>query len=287
MEDLNVGKQTQVKPFTSNTMEELVELLLEREAKQGQPPLYEARLDHRKVIDKTRDPDPLITLEDRMGENTDLLTVKVYHGNSNNNETLHFPLTDQGALMASGQGVRKKPNGLATIGQLGGLAGMESVEDHVSKTVQQARRDWEFELVRKENAELKKENRELKERTDISGIGEIVENALPVLGPMMDRFTGGQAQGGPGMSGVPQADNVQFGNSATNEALLVGKNMLALKKSFSEDEWKQLTYVLGKLREHKALVPQFALICRDYQAKNQAKTKPETPSENQPKNQDQ
>lgn len=254
-------KQTYVRPYTSSTIEEVLEHLLEKQEEQGEPPYFEAFIDHHKVMAKTQNMDGILNLEDRIKGETDLLTVKIYHGSSNNNATYHYPLTDQGALLANGQGVRKKPQGLATIGGFGGLGSLESVEDHVSKTVQQARREWEFELLRKENQTLKAENKELKERTDIAGLGEILENTLPMLGPVVERFTGGQATG---MGNIPKAGNVQFGSEENNELLLAGRNMLELKKAFEENEWQQLVFMIKTLRTNKQLVPQFAQVCKDY-----------------------
>lgn len=131
-------------PYNSERMNMLKQLLINN-AESGKPTDYEIRVDDMKVVPRTNDVDHFDNHEEFVNEETRKVIVLIYDGTSRRNTQHTFLLKEE-----------KKPQ------QQNTLSGIE-VQKMVSEQLSRHKKEWERELLEKENADLKKKLEEADE----------------------------------------------------------------------------------------------------------------------------
>ena len=135
----------------------LLKQMLVNSTEAGKPTDYEIRVDDMKVVPRTNDIDQFDNHEEFITDETRKVVVLVYDGNSRRNVRYNYKLQEE-----------KQP-----LPQQNGLSGVE-VEKIVSEKLQQEKKQWQQELLEKENKELKKKLSEADEHIDKLSAG--IEN---------------------------------------------------------------------------------------------------------------
>lgn len=169
---------------------------------QGQPKEYDIRVDDLKVVQRTSDPEQFFCHEDFILPDTQEITISLYEGASNRNVRYVFLLNEDAAQSKS----------QAT------LDGFEKMmEDRLEKQQQQ----WNTELLKKENLDLRSKLKEAEEYSEILH-GEIdelkdrkpdyVKNIGAILSGVVEFIAGNPAMmknipGGKALSGLLGANS--------------------------------------------------------------------------------
>ncbi|MEK6614953.1 MAG: hypothetical protein AABZ32_02405 [Bacteroidota bacterium] len=127
----------------------LLKQMLVNSTEAGKPSDYEIRVDDMKVVPRTNDIDQFDNHEEFITDETRKVVVLVYDGNSRRNVRYNYKLQEE-----------KQP-----LPQQNGLSGVE-VEKIISEKLQQEKKQWQQELLEKENKELKKKLSEADEHID-------------------------------------------------------------------------------------------------------------------------
>jgi len=137
-------------PYNSDRMSMLKQLLINN-AESGKPTDYEIRVDDMKVVPRTNDVDQFDNHEEFVNEETRKVIVLIYDGTSRRNTRHTFLLKEE-----------KKPQ------QQNTLSGIE-VQKMVSEQLTRHKKEWERELLEKENTDLKKKLEEADEFIEKQG----------------------------------------------------------------------------------------------------------------------
>lgn len=123
-----------VKEKYSSNRVNLIYQMLCNEAEQAQPKEYDVRVDELKVVSRTSDPERFFQHEDFILPDTRYVTVCLYDGGSRRCTRYVLLLKEEES---------------ATKGALDGI------EHTMGEKLQQERRQWQYELLQKENEDLK------------------------------------------------------------------------------------------------------------------------------------
>lgn len=129
----------------------------------GRPIDYEIIVDGLRAVRRTSDPEEFSDHERFITPETRSIEINLYNGGGNSNEKHIFFLSDE------------------EIKQ--GLSGLE-IDSRISEQVERQRREWQFDLLQKENAELKAEVAELeRENENLEKEKQaLIENQSPLKG---------------------------------------------------------------------------------------------------------
>lgn len=123
----------------------LLKQILLNNAESGKPIDYEIRVDEMKVVQRTNDPEQFDNHEEFVTEETRKIVILFYDGNSRRNTRHTFLRKEE----------EKNP-------QQNTLSGVE-IEKIVSEKLLQEKKQWQQELIEKENKELKEKIEEAEE----------------------------------------------------------------------------------------------------------------------------
>ncbi len=111
----------------------------------GKPIDYEIIVDGLRVVRRTNDPEEFSIHETFITPETRFVEINFYNGGGNSNEKHLFSMSDEDSKA--------------------GLSGIE-IDSRISEQVERQRREWQFDLLQKENAELKAEVAELERENE-------------------------------------------------------------------------------------------------------------------------
>lgn len=249
-------------PAQVQKLADLVRLYRDRE----QPFDYEIIVDGLKVVRRTSDPEMFFVFENFVTADTQNIEIIFYNGNSNVNEKRMFTFVDD------------EPQK--------GLSGIE-VDARVQEQVKRERKEWEYDLVRKENKDLKEEVAELK--TEVEQLEkaneELVNSQSPlkgILGEVGSSFVESFIRrnpsmlkgipGGETLAGLIETDNkrkdqeeqspdseVTFkpktdSNSLSEEDQAAITFVNQLKSQFTKPEFDKLLLILQTLADDKSKI---------------------------------
>src|ERR1051326_152225 len=123
--------------YSNERMSNLKQLLINN-AESGKPTDYEIRVDDMRVVPRTNDPDQFDNHEEFVTEETRKVVVIIYDGNSRRNTRHTFLLKDEKKEQA----------------QQNTLSGTD-VEKIITEKLKQEKKEWKYELLEKENKDLK------------------------------------------------------------------------------------------------------------------------------------
>lgn len=227
---------------------------------------YEIILDGLKVVRRTSDPQLFSLFENFVSADTRLLEVVLYPGASNNNEKHLFTFTEEKEQ---------------------GLSGIE-IDHRIQEQVQKERKEWEFELLKKEHGELKEEVKELEEEVErLEKVNEDLINAQSPLKGVLGEFGSSFLEsfvrrnphiiknipGGEALAGLIETDNKQREetsdenaevtfqpkNNSDNASLTEDQQsaiafVYQLKKQFTKGEFDQVLHILQALSDDKSRI---------------------------------
>lgn len=225
---------------------------------------YEIILDGLKVVRRTNSPELFSLFENFISADTRLLEVVFYPGTSNNNEKHLFTFHEEKEQ---------------------GLSGVE-IDNRIQEHVQKERKEWEFNLLKKENQDLKDEVEDLeKEVEKLEKEKEtIISNQSPlkgVLGEFGSSFVESFVRrnpniikglpGGETLAGLiendnkqkeetPQEDSAVSFQPKSNQPSLSEDQQSAiafvdqLKTQFAKEEFDQVLHILQAMSEEKTRI---------------------------------
>lgn len=126
-------------PYNTESIGRVKQLLI-NQAEAGKPQDYEIRVDELRVVPRTNDPDQFDTYEEFVSDTTKRIVVFLYDGTSRRNTRHTFLLKEE-----KPEPTKQNP-----------LNGTENL-------IKQERKQWQYELLEKENKDLKKKNEEAEE----------------------------------------------------------------------------------------------------------------------------
>lgn len=228
---------------------------------------YEIILDGLKVVRRTNDPALFSIFENFVSADTRLLEVVLYPGASNNNEKHLFTFTEEKEQ---------------------GLSGIE-IDHRIQEQVQKERKEWEFELLKKEHGELKEEVEELEKEVErLEKVNEDLINAQSPLKGVLGEFGSSFVEsfvrrnphiiknipGGEALAGLIETDNKQRGetpdenaevtfqsksNNSSNASLTEDQQSAIafvdqLKTQFTKEEFDKVLHILQALSDDKSRI---------------------------------
>jgi len=248
-------------PAQVQKLADLVRLYRDRE----QPFDYEIAVDNLKVVRRTSDPEMFFLFENFVSADTKDIEITFYNGNSNVNEKRIFTFIDD---------VQDK-----------GLSGVE-VDARVKEQVDRQKKEWEYELILKENKDLKEEVADLEK--DIEKLEkeneELINNHSPLkgfLGEVGSSFVESFIRrnpkiikgipGGEALAGLIETDNKQREQEEesetqvsfkpkTDQATISEDDQAAitfvhqLKHQFTKDEFDKVLIILQTLADDKSKI---------------------------------
>lgn len=227
---------------------------LETYAERGQPIDYEIIVDDFKAVRRTDDPNLFNGFADFMTADTKSIEILFYTGTSNNNDKYIFTFQDE-----------TKDTG---------LSGLE-IENKIQEQVNRARREWDFEQLKKDNEEWKEYADELEgdiEKLE-KQLEEVRSNQSPLhgfLGEFGSSFVSGMVKQNPkmlekipGLAGLveegkaettaSESEPTTFTPSTDETENLEAKEALSfiryLKKKFNQEQFGKVMTILDLLTE--------------------------------------
>lgn len=227
---------------------------------------YEIILDGLKVVRRTNDPELFSLFENFIAADTKLLEIVIFPGASNNNEKHLFTFTEEKEQ---------------------GLSGIE-IDHRIQEQVQKERKEWEFELLKKEHAELKEEVEELEKEVErLEKVNEDLINAQSPLKGVLGEFGSSFVEsfvrrnphiiknipGGEALAGLIETDNKQreetsdenaevtFQPKNSNSSTSLTEDQQSaiafvdqLKTQFTKQEFDQVLHILQTLSDDKSRI---------------------------------
>ena len=232
-----------VKEKYSGAKINLLYQLLQADAEDGRPREYDITVDDLKVVRRTTDPEKFFSHEDFIREDTRYLTISLYEGSSKRNTRYVYYLKE---------GVEEEK------------ATLSGIEQSMTEKMQQQRRLWDYELLQKENEQLKGELEEQEEYIEKlekvldeekgkkasikDNWGEVFSMALEGMVRRNTHLLNGIPMIGQGLAGVVEQDNRRLEHKAENEESKVLERQASFQKvakeetTQSEDEKQILGY---------------------------------------------
>jgi hypothetical protein len=224
-------------------------------SEKAQPVEYEILVDGFKAVRRTEDPEMFYMFENFVSAGTKSVEVLFYIRNSNNNDKYIFTFKEDPSET---------------------LSGLE-VENKIQENVGKAKKEWEYEQIKKENIEHKEYIEELEEEVEklekevieikakqspLNGVlgdlgASFVEslvkrnpkllNSIPgghALAGMMDEGNGGKIQE------EPEVEVSFKPKSASNEETTHALKFVGfIKKAFPEDKFDKVMQIIDRLAE--------------------------------------
>ena len=249
-------------PAQVQKLADLVRLYRDRE----QPFDYEIIVDGLKVVRRTSDPEMFFLFENFVSADTKNVEIIFYNGNSNVNEKRMFTFIDD------------EPEK--------GLSGIE-IDNRIQEQVEKQKKEWEYDLIRKENKDLKDEVAELEKEVEQleKANEELVNSQSPLkgfLGEVGSSFVESFIRrnpnmlkgipGGEALAGLIDTDNkrkdqedespeseVTFkpkadSNSLSDEDQAAITFVNQLKSQFTKQEFDKLLLILQTLADDKSKI---------------------------------
>lgn len=255
-----------------------LKLYLQAQAEKGSPRYYEVFVDNLKAVHKTNDVAEFDSYEDYMTEDTDKIRILIYSTNAAS------PRNDQYCYR-----MKKMDEPKQQITVAPALSGLE-IENRIEEKLQTHRDKWEYDLLKKELEQTKKQLKEAEEyaeklETEVAqfrgkklhwgnvNLGElasvVVEGIVRRNPQMLAKLPGGEA-----LAGIIEEDNkksatstpvieteVSFkkktSNEGVQEAIVLNDEekgyldfMRGIAESFDDGEIILLTQVITKLEEN-------------------------------------
>lgn len=205
--------------------------LLQGDAEEGRPREYDIAVDDLKVVRRTTDPERFFAHEDFIREDTRSVTITLYEGTSKRNTRYIYYLRDGEA------------------DDRGSLAG---IEQSVNEKMQRERQQWNYELLQKENEELKSDieeqekyieelqvalNEERNKKASIkSNWGEVFSIALEGMVRRNTHLLGNIPMIGEGLAGAVELDNQRRESAVLSSPQAVGERAASFQKVSAEDK---------------------------------------------------
>lgn len=223
----------------------------------GQPIDFEVVVDGFKAVRRTSNPELFSLFENFVNADTRSVEILFYTGSSNNNDKHIFTMRDE-----PGES---------------GLNGIE-VDNRIQEQVSKARKEWEFEQLRKDNQELEEYNSELEKEVEElkKTLQELRGNQSPLHG-LLGEFGSSLVSGIirqnniaekiPVLSGLMGTDNTRKESNPESEVTFEAKQEDAeagealdfvryLRAKFSPEEFDQVMKILDLLTEEPAGIEQ-------------------------------
>jgi len=259
-----------VKEKYSGARINLLYQLLQSDFEDGRPREYDISVDDLKVVRRTTDPEKFFSHEDFITEETKYLTITLYEGSSKRNTRYVYYLKE---------GAEEEK------------ATLSGIEQTMNDKMQQQRRQWDFELLQKENEDLKgelEEQEEYIEKLEASlqeekakkanikdNWGEVFSLALEGMVRRNTHLLNGIPVIGQGLAGVVDQDNRRLEHILENEESKVQERQVSfqrvtkeepvqteedkkildyhrsLQKAFSQEELATIIQIIGLFSEEK------------------------------------
>lgn len=205
--------------------------------KMGQAIDYEILVDGFKAVRRTSDPDIFRMFENFVGADSKAIEILLYEGTSNNNNKHIFTLAEE---------VKET-----------GLSGVE-IDNRITEQVGKARKEWEFEQLKKDNQEWEEYANELQKDIDKleKELQEIKSSQSPlygILGEFGSSLVSGIVRQNPaitekipGLSGLiePSAEGKDNGSAPGSEI------SFSSAEPAGDAESKEALSFVNKIREH-------------------------------------